>query len=126
MKIRIRGNSIRLRLSQPEVNQLSEGRTVQEICLLSPAERLICALEPWHLAVFSASSEAGAISVRVPLEQVQTWATSADEGIYGEQENGSSQPLRIAIEKDYSCPVDRPGEDQSQTFPHPEGSDRVC
>ncbi len=45
MKLRIKGNSLRLRLQQAEIAALREGKAVEETVRFSPASRLVYALE---------------------------------------------------------------------------------
>ena len=38
-----------------------------------------------------------------------------------DQDVGGDEPLRILVEKDFACLVEREGEDDSDAFPHPDG-----
>ena len=126
MKLRIRGNSLRIRLTQPEVRQLSGGHAVEDHCVLSPLSQLSIAAEPWHLNVFSAAFEDGTLTVRIPQGAITSWAETDEEGIYATLDNGTSEGLRIAIEKDYSCVSPRAEESDAEQFPNPDSGKRIC
>ena len=126
MKIRIRSNSIRLRLTQKEVDCIAAGQTVRETTHFSLARRMECVLIPWNLSGIEATFDNHIITVSVPALKVSDWAHSDDEGLYGEQANGTDTPLTIAIEKDYACLKPRDEEDESDQFPNPESGSTKC
>jgi len=126
MKLRVRGNSIRLRLTRSEVDALAKGQTITERCALTAVQAFETELTGWLLDAFQAQLDQHTLRLSVPLNAVRQWASNDTEGIYGEQENGEAEPLRIAVEKDYSCLVDRPDEDESEHFPHPDKGSRSC
>lgn len=126
MKIRIRGNSIRLRLTQTEVDCIAKGQLVREVTQFSLVRKMEYAVVPWHLDIIEATFEEHAITISVPVNKVATWAHSEEEGLYGEQSNGTTTPLKIAIEKDYACLKPRDGEDEGDHFPHPESGTSKC
>src|SRR5689334_12823197 len=103
MKLRLRGNSLRLRVNQKDVADLASGRTLAET-LVFPAG----AEFRYTLAVGESSIEASAqlvastISVTLPEEKVRRWATEEDVGIYFELPAGDTV-LKVAIEKDLEC-----------------------
>ena len=126
MKIRIRGNSIRLRLTQGEVELLSSGQPIKESTRFSLVRTLEYAVQPWHLNIIEATFENHGLTVSVPADMIAQWADSNDEGIYGEQKNGTDTSLKIAIEKDFACLKPRDGEDESDHFPNPESGTSKC
>jgi hypothetical protein len=124
MKIRISGNSIRLRLSQSEVRVFTEtGEVLEHVRFgASPSDVLTYALKRTDAAEMSASFINNRITVLVPAEQGDTWA-------YAEQEVGMEHlfrhtpgeggSLRILVEKDFKCLAERPAEDENDNFPNP-------
>jgi len=113
MKLRIQGNSLRLRLSQAEVAQLASGATVEEKVEFSPASPLIYAIEPSDEPL-SCEFSGDAIRILLPRDEARLWASSEEVGIYG-----VSAKVSIAIEKDFRCLHDRPGENEADSFPNP-------
>ncbi len=123
MKIRIQGNTIRLRLSQSEVTKFHETGSVSDgISFGSQSEsRLTYSLERTEQPEMSATLEANRICVFVPAELGATWATSEQEiGIEHLQRTAfSNNSLRILVEKDFKCLAERPEADESDNFPNP-------
>ena len=123
MKLRIRDNSIRLRLSRGEVDILRDsglvaartgfpgGRDFQYVVEGSPAS-----VNPG--AFFSDN----VVTVRLPETAVLAWANSEQVSIVGEQRLDDGEPLSILVEKDFACLAPRDGEDESDMFSHPEAS----
>jgi len=65
----------------------------------------------------------GDIEVVLPAAVAQGWAASDQVSIEGEQPIGGGEKLAIFVEKDFACLTERPGEDDSDAFPHP-GADK--
>jgi len=128
MKLRIRGDSLRLRLTRSEVAALvSAGAVSEQMKLSSDARfeyRLVsdaAAREPHALL------ESGALVVRVPSALAADWANSNTVGFEARQSNGG-EGLLILVEKDFPCLTPRANEDDSDAFPRPEGHEEgpVC
>ncbi len=120
MKLRIKGNSLRLRITPSEMERLlSTGRIQETIHFASdPGACLIYALE--H------DARATAMSVRYTPQQVTVvlssaaahqWAGGQDIGLYGEAATNYG-PLSLAVEKDFAC-LDKSKADNIDTFPNP-------
>ena len=124
MKLRIRGNSQRFRLTQGEVARLLAKDRVSESVNFSSAtaDMLTYSLEACeHATQPSAHFGNGEILVNVPTQLVESWANTNQVGIEYTQPLDEGRGLQIAIEKDFQCLQPRPGEDQSDNFPHPQG-----
>lgn len=127
MKLRIRDNSIRLRLMRGEVDTLHKeglvaastafpgGRIFRYCVESSPAS-----VNP---AAFYSDSE---IVVRLPESTVLAWATSDQVSIHGEQVLVDGQKLGILVEKDFQCLTGRDEEDESDMYPHPAAGEMSC
>lgn len=122
MKLRLRENSIRLRLLQSEVAQLRETGNVSERIVfgVNPAENLTYSLRVSEDAnEISVQMINNQIEVFLPLNTAETWADTNEIGLYGEQKIGDLTSLKIIIEKDFVC-VERPADaDNRDAFPHP-------
>ena len=115
MKLRIRGNSIRLRLTRSEVAQFADAGVVEETLDFGPGKpqfkySLVSSNDAPEL---SAEFGGGVIRVTVPSDRVRAWADSERVGI--ESANG----LRLLIEKDFACMSERDGEDEADAYPNP-------
>jgi hypothetical protein len=117
MKLRFRGNTLRLRVNQREVDTLAKGDTLQERIVFPGANDLSYVLETRAEPGGQASFLEGTIRVSAPSTDVKEWAASnTNLGIYFDlPANGSI--LKIAIEKDLEC-VDGPEEERDpDAFP---------
>lgn len=121
MKLRIRGDSLRLRLTRSEVAALLATGHVSERMHL-PAGRhfeyrlVIDAL----IGAPGALLEQGAIVVRLPKKMAESWARSETVGIEAREANGLDSGLLILVEKDFPCLTPRAHEDDSDAFARPD------
>lgn len=125
MKIRIRDNSLRLRLMQTEVKQFDENQVVEaRIHFGADSENtLTYRLEKSKTATsIQCTYSNNCISVVVPQQLAAAWANSDQVSLSAEQLLNNEQPLAILIEKDFQCLTDRIGEDESDAFPNPNTS----
>ncbi|MBI1224406.1 MAG: hypothetical protein GC192_04135 [Bacteroidetes bacterium] len=123
MKIRIQGNSIRLRLSQSEVTKFHETGSVSDSISFGGilGAKLSYSLERTDMPDMSATFDNNQISVFVPTELGVRWATSVEEvGMEHLQRVAAiDEALRILVEKDFKCLAERPDADESDNFPNP-------
>jgi hypothetical protein len=121
MKLRIYGDSIRLRLRQPEVRALLEEAFVEQSTAFSAGVELKYRLELGGEAV-RASFDARQLRVSIPRELAKRWASTDEVGITADQFVEEGRSLRILIEKDFACKDGGNGESQEGAFENPEGS----
>jgi len=125
MKLRIRGNSLRLRLTQGEVAAIAADGLVAEHTAFAPGGAAL----GYRLRTDEAASRVkasfgnGEIEVVLPAATAERWAASDQVSIEVEQPIGDGGKLTILVEKDFACLTERPGEDDSDAFPHP-GADK--
>ena len=127
MKLRIKDNSVRLRLARSEVDALRDrgevvartgfpgGRVMQYRVESSPAS-----VNP--AALFSDN----VITVRWPEAEVTQGANSEQISLSGEQTLDDGDLLTILVEKDFACLTPREGEDESDRFPNPDAGSGTC
>jgi len=114
MKLRIKGNSWRLRLTRPEVIRLGDDGGVEERADFGAGEVLTYRLRPVATpGPLHAAFHQGTIEVTVAGETARDWAVSEEVGLYAQ-----SAGLRIAIEKDFRC-LTRPSSEEPDAYPHP-------
>jgi len=120
MKLRLRENSIRLRLLQSEMNTLGEGGFVAETIVFSANQKLT-----YWLKISKDASEIFArfeneeITVEIPTQAARDWIETDLVGLEYEQKIDEAAKLKILIEKDFVC-VERPFDaDNADAFPHP-------
>jgi hypothetical protein len=121
MKLRIRGNSIRLRLSQGEVERFARDGKVEESVEFAPGTRLFTyALESDDRREEVVAEYADdRLCIYVPGQVAKDWVGSEQVG-FGSSEGGVGPG--IMVEKDFACLTPRAGEDESDMFPHPQNA----
>lgn len=123
MKLRIRGDSLRLRLTQAEVAALAspDGRVEESIAFGAGSAPLTYAIACAGTTL-EAKLTGTRIEVSVPVAIARAWATSDEVGLSGTQDAGDGRTLRLLIEKDFACLTKRPEEEDRDAFPNPNTS----
>ena len=121
MKLRIRGNSLRLRVSRSEVARLLAGDRLEETIHFAPeaSAKFTYALQQDSSAREPTVQYSDAIVViLLPANQTSTWGVTDQVGIAEDIGLGSLGSLALLIEKDFAC-LDRSDEDNQDTFANP-------
>jgi hypothetical protein len=115
MKLRLQGNSVRLRLTRSEVGRLRDTGLVEESVEFGGGERLAYRLQSQpDPDPAQARFRQGVVTVSLSAGIAQAWADSDEVGIYAQ-----SGALAISIEKDFRC-LTRPLDEQERdAYPHP-------
>jgi len=109
MKLRLEENSLRLRLSEAEVQQFAAtGRVAYTIAFgPAPGQTLAYALEKLPAAspatAVQVRYEAGLLAIEVPAAIAQNWTTTENIGFKEQVLVAEGQELRILVEKDLDC-----------------------
>jgi hypothetical protein len=109
MKLRIRNNSLRIRLNRNEVAELSQGKLLQESVAFPGGSAFSYRLSMAIDELTSVTFLDGTLTLAIPEQSVRDWSGSDDIGLYYKLDAGS--PLDIAIEKDLEC-LDAPDEER--------------
>ena len=120
MKLRIRGNSIRIRVSKPELEQLAEAGSAEDKIQFAPANELRYRVDVKESGAVEAEFRGSLIRVVLPRQEVERWLAPEQVSIEGRQAVGDGTHLRILVEKDYTCLAPRGDEDDSELFANPE------
>lgn len=126
MKLRIRGDSLRLRLKRGEVDQIAAGGSIVEETHF-PDSVLTYRLDVSEDDDMSANFERGSLVISLPKSKVSDWAGSDEVSLSAEQKLAGAGSLSLLVEKDFSCLEPghhRDGEDDEDTFPHPSTQSR--
>ena len=127
MKLRVLDNSIRLRLTQSEVQKVSTDGLVRGRARFAGSNSFEYVLESSPATVRpEAHISNNVLTVRIPKLDIRQWADSDKISIDSEQVLDDGERLRILVEKDFHCLAPRTGEDESDMFPHPEAGSRTC
>jgi hypothetical protein len=113
MKLRIEDDTLRLRLSQRELDEFAaQGRVEGAVHFgLNPEQRLTYALErgserPQTMLneePVQIHYEPGALTVLVPFELAKSWVETDQTGFSHNVPLAENQQLRILVEKDLDC-----------------------
>ena len=114
MKIRIKGNSLRYRLTRSEVDRLSADGRLEERTEFA-GRSLIYAIESASKDATNLSAEftGDKIVLYLPKEMINELVNTERVGF-----EGSSGLVSLLIEKDFVC-IDRVEEDQADNYPNP-------
>jgi hypothetical protein len=120
MKLRIKGNSLRLRVSPSEIEHLLNTGRIEETIGFAPGQdaRLTYALE--HAACekeIAVRYRPHEVTVILSTGAAHKWTEGGQVGIYGAVEISGSQ-LELAVEKDFAC-LEGDETDNADTFPNP-------
>lgn len=121
MKLRICGDSIRLRLKISEVNRIAAGESIVETTHL-PDSTLTYCLEVSETGGIAATFSDGKLVVTLPKADAEKWASTDEVSLLSEQPLTEVGTLSLLIEKDFTCL--EPGHhrdcvEDEDTFPHP-------
>lgn len=116
MKLRIRENSVRLRLMKGEIKTLEEIEKMQDFISFPGGQKFSYSLQiaDEYRATF-ANNE---LIVSIPKTEGIQWIHTEMVGLEAQLQLPNGDELRLLIEKDFKCLTDRQGEDESDAFPN--------
>lgn len=118
MKIRIKGNSVRFRLTKTEVETFCREGIYQETTHF-PSGSLIYTLKgKSDIEELEADFEHNRIVIYMPQTELSTWASSDKVGYSNSVDWNDTSTLSLLVEKDFTC-LDNTIEDQSDNYPNP-------
>ncbi len=112
MKIRIKDNSLRFRLTQSEVADLGANGTVSGSTEF-PGQTFVYAIERTEEETLSAAFTDNRMVLKMPAAMVEGWVSTQAVGF-----KGQSGKISLLVEKDFVC-LDNTLEDQSDQYPNP-------
>ena len=118
MKLRIKGNSIRLRLSKPEVEKLAVAKYLEERTSFG-RKTFSYALQIKDAAEeLSADFDGSKITVFIPEIFIKDWTVNDVIGFNATKKVSDAESLYILVEKDFKC-LDEVTEDQKDNYENP-------
>jgi hypothetical protein len=126
MKLRIKGNSIRLRLSQSEVSDFARKARVEDSISFGNRRLTYALIKLDKAEEISAGFDNDRIEIRVPAALAEQWTKTPQIGFDAQPELPGGETLKILVEKDFACLSVREGEDESDAFPHPNAGQQAC
>jgi len=112
MKIRIKGNMLRYRLTKPDVEVLANTGFLQEHTRFAN-QTLTYALKRTENNLLTAAFENNIITLWIPATMISSLKNTDEVGF-----EGDDGALHLLVEKDFTC-LDNVEEDQSDNYPNP-------
>jgi hypothetical protein len=119
MKLRIKSNSLRIRLTKTEVSTLVNTGYLEDQTAF-PGNSFTYALQTSDADQLSASFTDNKITLFIPATWILHWADNDTVGFKGSMPVGNSS-LFLLVEKDFVC-LDETTEDQSDNFENPKSA----
>lgn len=128
MKLRIKGNSLRLRLTQKEIKEFEEKGIVEEIIKFGNTAftQMHYMIQKSSRKEISACYNLNRMIVNVPNSIAEKWTSTNQVGFDFQMNINEQEKLFILVEKDFQCLQPRPHEDESDMFPNPEDGKLKC
>jgi uncharacterized protein DUF7009 len=127
MKLRIKGNSLRVRVSRSEVTRLLAGDCLEETIYFAPetgAKFTYALRQEASLSKPTVQYTLNRVAILIPSDQANAWCVTDQVGIAENIALGHFGSLGLLIEKDFAC-LDRSEEDNEDTFQNPNAG-AVC
>ena len=112
MKIRIKGNSLRYRLTKSDMYRLSQEGYLEDKTDFA-GRQLIYVIQKSLGEELSAFFNENVICLQIPGQMIDELESTDRTGFEGKEGN-----LHLLVEKDFTC-LDNVGEDQIDNYPNP-------
>jgi len=120
MKLRIKGNAIRLRLTQTEVKRLETFKKVSEKTCFGINNFFQYVLSTSEgISNLEVNYDHQGIHITIPSKLASNWIMIDQVSLHLEKVIDQENTLKILIEKDFQCLKVRENEDESDQFPNP-------
>ena len=117
MKIRIKGNSIRMRLTQSEVKTFCETGKVEDFTQFDTS-RFNYIVKQGNVRALNALFTGNTITLEVPTELAAGWYENEVVGFEARQSLSDGGHLLLLLEKDFAC-MNHTKENQSDNYHNP-------
>lgn len=117
MKLRINGNSIRIRVTQAEFQAFMDYGSVADI-LEIPEQPISYALEKCGEKEMNVSRLGDSIRVGLPDDKVREWRSEDCTG-FTHIQNVGNKAIKIIVEKELKCPTPEDCKADPDAFPRP-------
>ena len=118
MKIRIKGNSVRMRLNRSEVSKLTTEGYVEEHTAFGESKFTYALKSVKEGEELTASFEKNMITMFVPIILIQDWSNNDITGFSASMPLNEKESLALLLEKDFQC-LDRIEEDHHDKYENP-------
>jgi len=118
MKLRLNGNSMRLRLSRSEVANFEATGHIEDAVEFGPLSKFTYAMTAVEDLTINSTYSVSGVQVRVPRHLARDWTSTERVAISGKQALENNKTLEILIEKDFQC-IHKSSEANADAYPNP-------
>ena len=118
MKIRIRANSVRFRLTKSEVEAFCKNGYIENVTEFGKKKFTYAIRADNKVDQLNADFDGNTITMYVNQNKSSDWATNEKIGFECTVETNAKCKLSLLLEKDFVC-MDETVEDQSDNYPNP-------
>lgn len=117
MKLRIKGSSVRMRVTKSEMDKFAKEGLVEELVEFGPAT-LTYRLQRSDAPTMSATFADNTLTVYMPADKADEWARTEKVGYEHNMDTGDGKKLYLLLEKDFKC-LDETHENQDDNYDNP-------
>jgi hypothetical protein len=117
MKLRLKGNSIRYRLSKTDIEAFGENGYIEERTEIGP-DMFVYSLQKSDELNLGATLGTNKLTIYMPASWVSEWVTTERVGYEHYMNLPNGNKLYLLLEKDFKC-LDETSEDQSDNYDNP-------
>lgn len=121
MKIRIKGNSLRYRLTKSEVETFCDKGHYQESTDFGTKKFTYAISVKNKIDLLEAEFKDDTVTMYLNLDESKSWANNDKVGFQQMYKTVNGTELSLLVEKDFVC-MDETVEDQSDNYPNPKAS----
>jgi len=118
MKIRIKDNTVRFRLSRPEVEEFGKTGNIESRTEFSPMPFIYALKSSSASNELSVTFQNNTITLQVPESWVDDWLHNNRTGFEGKTIAENGKQIHLLLEKDFKC-LDNTIEDQVDNYENP-------
>jgi hypothetical protein len=118
MKIRIKGNAIRYRLTRTEVETFSEAGYYSETTVFNKNTFTYALKAIYGISDLTADFVDNSITMYLPVSDAKSWSKNNRVGFEHKMLLENGDVLTLLLEKDFVC-LDERGEDETDNYPNP-------
>ncbi len=119
MKLRLKENTLRIRLSMNEVETLVGTSKISSRTTFPGSNFLETKISLKEILQAQVYFENGCIDIALPQNMVHEWQINDQVGFQWSVSLDDGNQLSMLIEKDFRCLTGRPGEDEAGLYPNP-------
>ncbi|OSZ78231.1 hypothetical protein CAP35_08200 [Chitinophagaceae bacterium IBVUCB1] len=117
MKLRIKGSSVRMRVTKSEMDKFAKEGLVEELVEFGTTT-LAYRLQRSDAATMTATFADNVLTVYMPADKADEWARTEKVGYEHNMDTGDGKKLYLLLEKDFKC-LDETHENQDDNYDNP-------